>query len=249
MKAAEQLLQTKQGSRPDLLQAQIQLNLARSSVQDARYRHEAAWRQLVSVVGTPCLAPMPLIGSLEGDFCELDWGRTLQELLELSPLVKAQLAEIETARSELKLAQAQAIPNLNVQLVAQGDSVMKFSSVSTLLSMPIPIFNRNQGNIRNAEGRLHQQEKELERQAGPDGSAGHLLSPVSEPAQPGRAVAQGGPAAGPGEPGADHRATSWAAMISSAADCPPKLCPNSAGDHRGADGVEQERGRDEGAAD
>ena len=29
--------------------------------------------------------------------------------------------------------------------------------------MPIPIFNRNQGNILNAEGRFHQQQKELDR--------------------------------------------------------------------------------------
>ena len=55
------------------------------------------------------------------------------------------------------------MPNLNVQMVAQRDHVMKFSTVSTLVSVPLPIFNRNQGNIRTAEGRLLQQQKEYER--------------------------------------------------------------------------------------
>ncbi len=84
-------------------------------------------------------------------------------LLDASPLIKAQQAEIAASLNELKLAQAQAYPNLNFQMVAQRDSVMKYSSVSTLVSVPFPIFNRNQGNILNAEGRYIQQKKELER--------------------------------------------------------------------------------------
>ncbi len=163
VKTAERLLQAKQGSRPDVLQAEMQLSSVRSSVQEARLRHQAAWRQLAHMVGVPGLTPVKLVGSLESDLPDLDWQKALQELLETSPLVKAQQAEIEASRYEVKLAKAQAVPNVSFQLVLQRDSVMKYTSVNTLIAMPIPVFNRNQGNILNAEGRLQQQQKELDR--------------------------------------------------------------------------------------
>lgn len=45
----------------------------------------------------------------------------------------------------------------------QRNHIEKFSSVSTFLAMPVPLFNRNQGNIINARGVLVQQQKEYER--------------------------------------------------------------------------------------
>jgi cobalt-zinc-cadmium efflux system outer membrane protein len=163
VKIAERLLQAKRGSRPDVLQAELQLSAVRTSVQDARYRHEAAWRQLAHIVGVQGLTPVPLIGSLECDIPDLDFQKLLQELQDASPLVRAQQAEIEASRIEVTLAKAQAFPNVSFQMVLQRDSVMKFTSVNTLIAMPIPLFNRNQGNILNAQGRLQQQQKELER--------------------------------------------------------------------------------------
>jgi cobalt-zinc-cadmium efflux system outer membrane protein len=163
VKIAEQLLQAKQGSRPDVLQAKIQLSLVRVSLRDAQYRRRAAWQQLANVVGVPDLPPAPLIGRLEGDIPDLDWQASLQQLLASSPLLKAQEAEIRAAQYELQLAKAQAIPNFNVQVVAQRDHIEKFSSVSTLVSLPVPLFNRNQGGIVTAQGVLLQQQKEYER--------------------------------------------------------------------------------------
>jgi cobalt-zinc-cadmium efflux system outer membrane protein len=150
-------------------------------LQDAKYRHQAAWRQLANVVGVPALPPAPLLGpfrggapsgvphgapplgGLEGDVPDLDWQQSLDRLLAASPLLRAQQAEIRASEYELKLARMQAIPNVNVQVVAERDHVEKFSSVSTLISLPVPLFNRNQGNIQAAEGTLLQQRKEYER--------------------------------------------------------------------------------------
>src|SRR5262249_6670443 len=92
VKVAEQLLAQKQGTRPDVLQAEIQLSAVRSSLQDARYRHEAAWRQLANVVGVPALEPAPLAGTLEGDLPSLGWQESLEQLVTNSPLLRAQQA-------------------------------------------------------------------------------------------------------------------------------------------------------------
>ncbi len=163
VKIAEQLLAAKVGTRPDLLQAEIQLSVVRASLRDARLRYDGAWRQLSAVVGLREMPPALLSGDLEGEMPALDWDVLVRQLLANSPLLKAQQAQISAAEYELKLARVQVIPNINVQVVAQRDSTEKFSSVSSFVGVPIPIFNRNQGNIISAEGRLLQQRKEHER--------------------------------------------------------------------------------------
>jgi cobalt-zinc-cadmium efflux system outer membrane protein len=163
VRVTRELVKAGQGTRPDVLQAELQRDAVRIALQDAKYRLEAAWRQLANVVGIPGLQPAALAGSLEGDIPHLDWQTSLRQLLAASPVLRAQEAEIRAAAYELKLARAQAIPNVNVQVVAQRDHVLKFSTVSTLVSLPVPLFNRNQGNVLNAEGLLLQQQKEYER--------------------------------------------------------------------------------------
>lgn len=163
VKIAEQLLVAKVGTRPDVLQAEIQLSVVRASLRDAQLRHDAAWRQLIAVVGVQGMQPIPLSGQLEGQMEAFDWNALVEQLLADNPLLKAQKAQIASAEYDLKLARVQVIPNLNVQVVAQRDSTEKFSSVSTFVGVPIPIFNRNQGNILSAEGRLAQMRKEYDR--------------------------------------------------------------------------------------
>jgi cobalt-zinc-cadmium efflux system outer membrane protein len=163
VKVAEQLVQAKQAARPDVLQAEIQLNAIRSALQDARIRHQAAWAQLANVAGTPGLPMAPLADSLEKDIPRFEWQPTLDRLLAASPVLKAQESEIQVGGALVRLARAQAIPNLNVQVVLQRDHIQKYTSVSPLVSMPLPLFNRNQGNIQNAQAFTAQQRKEYER--------------------------------------------------------------------------------------
>jgi cobalt-zinc-cadmium efflux system outer membrane protein len=163
VKVAADLFKAKQGSRPDVLQAELQLTAVRTALRDAQFRHAAAWRQLAAVVGRPDVAPVFLADTLESDIPTLQWEHVQEQLLAASPLLRGQHAEILASEYEVKLARAQAIPNVSVQVVAQRDSTDKFSSVSTFLAVPVPIFNRNQGNILSAEGRLQQQRREYER--------------------------------------------------------------------------------------
>src|SRR5262249_17286920 len=102
-------------------------------------------------------------GSLESDIPLLTWEESLERLLAASPVLRAQEAQIREAGYDVRLARAQAVPNVNFQVVAEHDQGQKFNSVSTLVSLPIPIFNRNQGNIQNSVGLLQQQKREYER--------------------------------------------------------------------------------------
>lgn len=157
------LLEAKQASRPDVLQAEIHLAAVRASLQDAKLRHRAAWQQLANLAGVPQLQPALLPNRQEPEIPQLDWDASLERLLGESPVLRAQATQVREAELELELQRRLVVPNLNVQTVLQRDYVKNFNQVSTLVSAPIPLWNRNRGNILNAEGTLRLQKQEYER--------------------------------------------------------------------------------------
>ena len=162
VQATREMVEAKQASRPELLQAEMQLHAFRIALADANYRHLAAWRQMANVIGMPRLPPTELIGELER-IPQLDWDSSLRRLMTENPVLRSQRNFIQAVRIDVRLARAQAVPNLNVQMVLQHDQVMKYNSVSTLAALPLPIFNRNQGNIQLAQAEVQQQQQEYQR--------------------------------------------------------------------------------------
>lgn len=159
----QKLHDAQQASRVDLLQARIQLKAVRLSLLEAQARYSAAWTQLANVAGCPELQPMRLVGDLEGEIREFDWEETWQRLLAASPQLRAAEFRIEHARCELQREKAQPIPNVNLQVVAERDRLQQFTTVSTLLAIPLPLFNRNQGNISHAVADIHEALAEVRR--------------------------------------------------------------------------------------
>lgn len=162
VRAVQEMVAARQASRPELLQAEMQMHAFRMALADAKYRHLTAWRQLANVVGMPALQPTDLAGDLDR-IPQLDWETCLRRLLDENPVLRSQRNFIQAARIDVRLARAQAVPNVNIQVVAQHDQVMKYNSVSTLAALPLPIFNRNQGNIQFARADLQQQQQEYAR--------------------------------------------------------------------------------------
>ncbi len=163
LKLTQQIQKAGQGSRLDVVQAEIQVSAVRTTLQEARTRAHAAWQQLANVVGIRKLPETGLTGSLETGIPQLDWEASLKQLYDGSPLLRRQEAQLRGFQLDLKLAKAQAIPNVNVQVLAQRDAVLKYTSVTTLVSMPVPFFNRNQGNIQQSVAQLQQQQSEYDR--------------------------------------------------------------------------------------
>ena len=60
LEAIRQLVEARQASRPDLLQAEIHLDALRASLDEARLRHRAAWRNWRTSSASPGLTPVPL---------------------------------------------------------------------------------------------------------------------------------------------------------------------------------------------
>ena len=150
LRVAERLFDAKQGTRSDVLQAKVQLETVRLNLEDAEYRHAAAWEQLATIIGTSPMQPVPLVGNLAGEIPQLDLETCWQELLSRSPQLRSAESELDHGWATYRLSRAQAIPNVTLQSVVEYDKATQATTASTLVALPLPLYNRNQGNIDKA---------------------------------------------------------------------------------------------------
>ena len=161
---AEALLRGKEVGRGDVLQAQIEMGNAEILSQNAGNRYRAAWQSLATVVGDPLLPPQSLAGNVEDGHARHDWDSSLQKLLSSSPEIAAAMADIERARWALERASVEKVPNLLVNgLVNWRDNGIGGRSDGALqVGVPLPLWNRNQGGIVQAQGEVAAAERALQ---------------------------------------------------------------------------------------
>jgi outer membrane protein, heavy metal efflux system len=159
----EDLLKAKEASEAEVLQARVEANTALIAVRNADNRLQSAWRRLAAVAGVPTMAPSRLAGNLESSRVDLGWDDSLTRLLGASPQLAAAQAGVSRARAALARAQAEPTPNFNVELGAQYDNSTQDTVANVQIGMPVPIHNRNQGAIREAQAQLRIAQAEVGR--------------------------------------------------------------------------------------
>jgi cobalt-zinc-cadmium efflux system outer membrane protein len=163
VKTAEQLMKAKEVARADVLQARIEADSARILLEKARNRHTGAWRGLAAVVGDPALQPTPLAGNLQDGMVQFTWEDTLNRLLAESPQLAGAQAGVARAQATLSRECAGRIPNVELLAGVQFDNATGYTIANAGLAVPIPIYNRNQGNIRRAQAELTAAQYEVSR--------------------------------------------------------------------------------------
>lgn len=163
VQAAERLLNAKEVSRVDVLQARIEADQTRILLENSRQRYRSAWRALSATIGQPDLEVQMLVGDLGGFRQVYAWDESLQRLLGASPELGAAALNIERARQALARARVETAPNLTVQGIVQYDNAVRRNDGGIQATIPIPIWNRNQGTIRAAEREVFVAEQNLRR--------------------------------------------------------------------------------------
>lgn len=150
----EELVNVGQANRSDLLQAQIEVRRARVELRSAEQRSQGHWAQLAAVVGRPDLCPTSLAGQLDEDSPSLDWEKTLCDLLEASPELQFAQAEVVRDQITVQRERVEPISNVNVR-VATGYNYDSRNAVADVsVGVRLPLFDRNQGTIRQAQADL-----------------------------------------------------------------------------------------------
>ena len=150
------LIRAKEATRLDVLQSQIEVENSQILAKNARNGHDAAWRELSSVVGDANLQPQPLAGDAFAPPCEIDFEQALQRLQSTSPEVAVAMSEISRARMVLERARVEAVPNVSLQGLVNviDNGIGGRTDAGIGLSVPIPVFNRNQGAIVKAQNEI-----------------------------------------------------------------------------------------------
>jgi cobalt-zinc-cadmium efflux system outer membrane protein len=129
---------------------------ARATLAQARHRHVSAWKQLAAAMGVPGLPPAPLAGSLDMPVPAYRYDDAAPRVLARHTDVLTARATLERARYNLRLAQVTPCPDIDVRVVVQKDYTGDPHNVMTGVQVggPVPVWNRNQGNILQAEAQL-----------------------------------------------------------------------------------------------
>ena len=147
---SEARVRAKEGTRPEVLQAEIQLKEVQLQSRNAEAAFRGAWKQLMAVAGMPDVQPGTLDGQLSVPSDNRDWDAIQNQILSSSPELQGARARFARARANLDRQQAQAIPNLSLMLGAGQDNGIGSNMINTQVGLLLPIHNKNQGNIAAA---------------------------------------------------------------------------------------------------
>lgn len=150
VKISKQRLDATVGSRPDVLQTEIQLSEVRLSIQQAEYEFAASLSELASLAGVADLGDVTLVGEFESMQPDRDSNAEFNKIISGSPELAAAKARVDRARANLQRQRVQAVPNVIGQIGTGTDDTTGDAFANIQVSLPIPVHNKNQGNITAA---------------------------------------------------------------------------------------------------
>ncbi len=149
--ATKKLLVGRLVNENDLLQAQLKADESHILLDNARNDNFEAWRRLAAVIGMPTMVMTPLTGELDGDLPSLDWDEAYAIVLACNPELNAARANVDRASIAITRARREPIPNMDLSVSHRHHNVTQDDVTNIQAGIPIPLFNKNQGNIRSAE--------------------------------------------------------------------------------------------------
>lgn len=156
----QELLNLGQANQTDLQQAKILLEDQQLKVRMTENDLDREWEWLMAVVGV--FRPRNVLkGELEGQFVEIKWEPALQRLLAESPELKLVRAVLKEDEITVKREEREPIPNLILSGSAGHNFETRDAVFGVGASIELPIFDWNQGTIRQAQADLKRQEAEV----------------------------------------------------------------------------------------
>ncbi len=133
----------------ELSRANVALAGARRAARQATQESLLARRQLASLWGESLLSE-----SLVDILALPNTLPDQPDSLDSSPLLKQAQARIQREQSAVSLAEAQRLPDFTLSAGMKREAVTREQSVLVGVSIPIPLFDRNQGAVRSARAEL-----------------------------------------------------------------------------------------------
>jgi outer membrane protein, heavy metal efflux system len=153
------LLQLKQGQVAAYEPAQIGVFLGQAQVAYIQSRHSylESWKLLATSIGLTAMPATQLSGSISSELPRFEFEKSLALVLQNHTDVLTANNGLLKARLLLRLQEVMAVPDVTVgAMIIHDDSLPgppRFAP-AFMGSIPVPVFDRNQGNIKSAQGAL-----------------------------------------------------------------------------------------------
>jgi cobalt-zinc-cadmium efflux system outer membrane protein len=155
LRVADGRIEAGKSSPVEGTRAQVQLSEVRLEVSRAERDQANAYQQLAQVMGAPLPASTKVQAPAKSLMAVPPPTRLLERLNGTAELRLAKL-QIDQREASLGLEKSQRIPDLTVSLGSQYSETERERVNVVGLSMPISLFNRNQGNVLAAARRTDQ---------------------------------------------------------------------------------------------
>jgi cobalt-zinc-cadmium efflux system outer membrane protein len=138
---------------------------ARAALVQARNGRTAAWKQLVANMGLAEMPPTRLAGRIDLPVPVFDYREVLARVLSRHSSLASTEATVQKATFDLELAHRTPIPDVEIKAMFQKDRTGAPYEIagSLSVSVPVPVWNRNQGGILQATGALVRANEEAHR--------------------------------------------------------------------------------------
>jgi cobalt-zinc-cadmium efflux system outer membrane protein len=138
---------------------------ARTNLVQARNRRTAAWKQLASSLGLPGMPPVRVAGRIDIPIPVFHYKTVLAKMLANHSDIRTAENALQQAHFNLQLAKVTPIPDPNLRLLIQKDRTGPPYEVapSFVVTIPVPVWDRNQGGIMQAQGVVVRQSEEAHR--------------------------------------------------------------------------------------
>ena len=156
VQTAAKLVEAKEAPRSDLGQLEVDLERYRAELEATQQALPAAFRRLAASVGVNDLPDTPIIGSFEAPLPEYDLEQVRVYVLGIHPEIRSAQIGVERARLALRRAQVEPIPNVTLSAGYTRQNENQSDDWNVGVSVPVPVWNRNQGNVLAAQSEVGQ---------------------------------------------------------------------------------------------
>jgi len=105
----------------------------------------------------------PLVGDVSKIPESFEWEQQLSRLQTESPEIAIAMAKVARARHALNRACVEAVPDISTQLSVQYDDSTNDTIAGVQIGLPLPLWNRNQGGIRQAQAEVSEAIRNVDR--------------------------------------------------------------------------------------
>lgn len=162
VQASEELRKAEEIPLAGLLQTEVEQQNAAILLQTARNELNTSWQRLSAVVGSE-MPPQQIAGDVSQLPALLNWDEQLVRVTAGSPELGAAMADILRAQSAYRRATVEPIPNVSTQAMVQYDESTNNTIAGIQVGIPLPLWNRNQGGIRQAQAEIVEAQRNADR--------------------------------------------------------------------------------------